>query len=168
MAELDNQRIFQYDKNELRKIATVIRKMGDEAKDQAKQVTGNLVEFVVGEIKEAAEFHPRPKQARKIANGVRISKSSTIGEFGLGFASQRFSGGATTQLNEGQSAGQLGILAGVEFGARKQKQFLPRTPRFGIRGNEGYFIWRTMRRVQPQIIAKWEDAFASVVSEWDK
>ena len=168
MAEIDGQRVFQYDKNELRQIASVIRKMGDEAKDQAKQVTGTLVDFVVKEIKETAESHPRPKQARRIAQGVRISKSSVIGEFGLGFASQRFSGGATTQLNEGKSQGQKGILAGVEFGALRQKQFLPRTPRFGIRGNTGTFIWPTMRRVQPQIIAKWEDAFSKVVREWDK
>lgn len=168
MAAIDEQRVFQYDKGELRKIAGVIRKMGDEAKEQAKQVSGSLVDFVVKEIKEAAEGHPRPKQARKIAQGVRITKSSVIGEFGLGFAAQRFSGGATTQLNEGSSAGQKGILAGVEFGARKQKQFLARTPRFGLRGNAGTFIWPTMRRVQPEIIARWETAFGDIVKEWNK
>lgn len=168
MALSDEQRVFQYDKGELRKIALVIRKMGDEAKDQARSVTGTLVDFAVKEIKSAAQTHPRPKQASRIAQGVRISKSSVVGEFGLGFASQRFSGGATTQLNEGDSRGQKGILAGVEFGARKQKQFLPRTPKFGIRGNTGYFIWPTMRRIQPEVIKKWEEAFGKVVKEWDK
>jgi hypothetical protein len=165
---LDDQRVFQYDKKELRQIAAVIRKMGDEAKVQAREVTSNLVDFVVGEIKNAANSHPRPRQAKKIADGVRISKSSVIGEFGIGFAAQRFSGGATTQLNEGSSKGQLGILAGVEFGAKRQKQFLPRTPRFGLRGNTGTFIWPTMRRVQPEIIKKWEESFNLVVKEWDK
>ena len=168
MAIVDEQRVFQYDKGELRKIALVIRKMGDEAKDQAKSVTGSLVDFAVQEIKSAAASHPRPKQATRIAQGIRISKSSVVGEFGLGFASQRFSGGATTQLNEGNSKGLKGILAGVEFGARKQKQFLPRTPKFGLRGNTGYFIWPTMRRIQPEIIKKWEEAFGLVVKEWDK
>ena len=162
----DSQRVFQYDKLELKKIASVIRKMGDEAKDQARDVTGNLVDFVVGEIKQAAEGYPRPKQSRKIAQGIRISKSSVIGEFGIGFASQRFSGGATTQLREG-STPTNGILAGVEFGARKQKHFLPRTPQFGLRGNRGYFIWPTMRRVQPEIIRKWEEAFKEVIGKWD-
>ena len=145
----DFQRAFQYDKRELRQIASVIRKMGDEAKEQARAVTSSLVDFAVKEIKSAAASHPRPKQAQKIAAGVRISKSSVIGEFGLGFAGQRFSGGATTQLNEGRSAGQKGILAGVEFGAIRQKQFLARTPKFGLRGNTGTFIWPTVRRIQP-------------------
>lgn len=167
MAELNSdQRVFQYDKSELRKIASAIRKMGDEAQNQARLITGNLVEFATNEIKSAAAASPRSKQAQRIADGVKISKTSVIGEFSLGFASQRFSGGATTQLNEGNSGGK-GILAGVEFGAVKQKQFLPRTPAFGIRGNEGYFIWPTLRRIQPDIINKWESSFAKVLAEWD-
>ena len=162
-----NQRVIQYDKGELRKISSVIRKMGDEAKDQARAVTSSLTDYAVSEIKVAAGQHPRPKQAKRIAEGIRISKSSVIGEFGMGFASQRFSGGATTQLREG-SQPTNGILAGVEFGARKVKHFLPRTPRFGLRGNAGYFIWPTMRKIQPEIIKRWEDAFSLVVKEWDK
>jgi hypothetical protein len=164
----DFQRAFQYDKRELRQIASVIRKMGDEAKEQARAVTSSLVDFAVKEIKSAAASHPRPKQAQKIAAGVRISKSSVIGEFGLGFAGQRFSGGATTQLNEGRSAGQKGILAGVEFGAIRQKQFLARTPKFGLRGNTGTFIWPTLRRIQPQLIKQWENGISKVIKEWDK
>jgi hypothetical protein len=164
----EEQRIFEYNKGEINKIAKVIRKLGDEAKEQARQISSDLVDFAVSEIKTAANSHPRPKQAKRIAEGVRISKSSVVGEFGLGFASQRFSGGATTQLNEGKSAGQLGILAGVEFGARRQKQFLTRTPRFGLRGNTGTFIWPTLRRIQPDLIAKWEQRFDIIAKEWDK
>lgn len=162
----DGQRVFQYDKGELNKIARVIRKMGDEAKDQARQVTGTLVDFATKEIKSAAGRHPRPKQATRIADGIRISKSSVIGEFSMGYAAQRFSGGATTQLNEGFGGGR-GILAGVEFGAKKQKQFLARTPAFGIRGNAGSFIWPTLRRIQPEIIKKWELGFNEILKEWN-
>jgi hypothetical protein len=168
MAELMNdQRVFSYDKKELRAIAMVIRKMGEEAAEQARSITGNLVDFAVGEIKQAAGNHPRPKQARKIADGIRISKKSVIGEFSMGFASQRFSGGATTQLREGRTPTN-GILAGVEFGSDKLKQFLARTPKFGIKGNEGYFIWPTMRRIQPEIVKKWENSFSEILKEWDK
>ncbi len=142
--------------------------MGDEGKEQARKASNNLVDFAVAEIKSAASSHPRPKQAKRIADGVRISKSSVVGEFGLGFAGQRFSGGATTQLNEGKTRGLKGILAGVEFGARWQKQFLPRTARFGLKGNTGTFIWPTLRKIQPEIIKKWEESFALVVKEWDK
>lgn len=164
---IDEQRVFQYDKGELRKIASVIRKMGDEAKDQARGVSGELVEFAVKEIQSAARRTARPKQATRIADGIKISKTSVIGEFSIGFASQRFSGGATTQLREGRTPTNA-ILAGVEFGSDNLKQFLRRTPRFGVKGNEGYFIWPTMRRIQPDIIKKWESAFGDVVKEWDK
>ena len=140
--------------------------MGDEAKDQARAVTGDLVDFVVGEIKQSAQQHPRPRQATKIANSIKISKSSVVGEFGIGFASQRFSGGATTQLREGRTPTNA-ILAGVEFGSDKLKQFLARTPRFGLRGNTGTFIWPTMRKVQPQIIKKWEESFSNIIEKWD-
>lgn len=167
MATFDNsQRVFQYDKGELRKIANVIRKMGDEAKEQARNVTGTLVDFVVGEIRSAAKSHPRPRQATRIADGIKISKSSVVGEFGIGFASQKFSGGATTQLREGKIPTNA-ILAGVEFGSNKIKHFLPRTPKYGPRGNAGYFIWNTMRKVQPDIIKRWEEGFSQVVEKWD-
>lgn len=161
------QRVIQYDAKEIRRIASVIRKMGDEAKDQAREVTGGLVDFAVKEIQSAARGYPRPKQATRIADGIRISKSSTVGEFGIGFASIKFSGGATSQLREGKQATNA-ILAGVEFGSNNLKQFLPRTPKFGKRGNTGYFIWPTMRRIQPDIIKKWEEAFSKVIKEWDK
>ena len=161
------QRVIQYDTKELRRISSVIRKMGEEAKDQAQEVTSSLTEYAVKEIQSEARNYPRPKQATRIADGIRISKSSVVGEFGIGFASIRFSGGATSQLREG-STPTNGILAGIEFGARKQKHFLPRTSRFGLRGNTGYYIWPTLRRIQPEIIQKWEDAFSKVVKEWDK
>jgi hypothetical protein len=168
MADIDyGQRVFQYDKGELRRIAAVIRKMGDEAKDQARSITGNLVEYATNQIKQAASDAPNPKQARRIAEGVRISKSSVVGEFGLGFASQKFSGGATTQLNNTTGSGP-GILAGVEFGAKRLPNFPARTPKFGLRGSRGYFIWPTLRRIQPEIIRQWEEAFSDVVKEWDK
>ncbi len=164
----DSQRIFQYDKKELNKIALVIRRMGEEAKDQAREVTGELVDFAVGQIKEAARAYPRPKQSTRIADGIKISKSSVIGEFGLGFASQKFSGGATTQLREGRTPTN-GILAGIEFGSDKIKHFLNRTPMFGGGpGSTGYFIWPTMRKIQPDIVKKWEEGFSKVAAEWDK
>lgn len=163
-AEVD--RVFQYDKGELRKIIFAMKNMDEQSALEAKATTNKLVEYAVSEIKEAASSHPRPKQARRIADGVRISKSSRIGEFSLGFAGQKFSGGATTQLNEQRGSGK-GILAGVEFGSNNLKQFQARTPAFGPRGNKGYFIWNTLRRIQPQIIRQWEDSFAKIYKKWD-
>jgi hypothetical protein len=92
---------------------------------------------------------------RRVAEGVRISKSSKIGELSYGFASQRFSGGATTQK----------LWAGLEFGSNRYRQFPRRTPNRG-RGNSGYFIYPTLRKIQPELIRKWEEAFAAIVKKW--
>jgi len=166
MSQFAEERVFQYDKGELRKIIFAMKNMDEQSVLEAKEATGKLVEYAVNEIKQAASDHPRPKQARRIAEGVRISKSSRIGEFSLGFAGQKFSGGATTQLNEQRGSGR-GILAGVEFGSNNLKQFQARTPTFGPRGNKGYFIWNTLRRIQPEIIKQWEESFAKIYKKWD-
>lgn len=165
--DFNAERVFQYDKGELRKIIFAMKNMSEEAAAQAKQQTGELVEYAVKEIKNAASSHPHPRQATRIASGVRISKSSKIGEFSLGFAGQKFSGGATTQLNVDRGSGP-GILAGVEFGSNKLPNFQARTPKFGKRGNQGYFIWNTLRAIQPKIVSEWEQSFAQVYKEWDK
>ena len=168
MSDFDpTQRVIQYDARELRKISSVIRKMGEEASEQARDATSTLTTYAVTQIKSAASSAPASKQARRIAEGVRISKTSVMGEFGLGFAAQKFSGGATTQLNNDTGSGK-GILAGVEFGSTKLKNFPARTPKFGLRGSRGYFIWPTLRRIQPEIIRRWEEAFTKIVKEWDR
>jgi hypothetical protein len=163
---MDEERVFKYDKGELRKIIFAMKNMDEESQAQAKAATSKIVEYAVDKIKDAASSHPRPKQAQRIADGVRISKSSRIGEFSLGFAGQKFSGGATTQLNNDRGSGP-GILAGVEFGSNKIKHFQARTPKFGIKGNKGYFIWNTLRTIQPKLVSDWEESFAQIYKKWD-
>lgn len=158
--------VIAYDPKELKKIATVIRKMDDEAQNQAREITSFSVDYAVKEITNAANGSPAPKQARKIAAGITKSKTSVLGEFSIGFARQKFSGGATTQLNKGRDKGP-GILAGVEFGSKQYKRFPRRSPVFGGKGSEGYFIFPTLRRIQPQILRKWEESFAKIAKEWN-
>ncbi len=78
-----------------------------------------------------------------------------IGEFSYGFASQRFSGGGSTQK----------LWAGYEFGSNRLRQFPRRTPSKG-RGNAGYFIYPTLRKIQPELINKWEQSFDRIIKEW--
>jgi hypothetical protein len=166
-SDLQGERNFiAYDKKDLRAITKAFKGMSDEAIDQAKKESGNLAQFAGDRIRAAAGSAPNPLVAKRIADGVRISKSSKIGELSFGFASQKFSGGATTQWNVGTKGGN-GLLAGAEFGAKKNKQFPPRSPRYGKRGNEGYFIYPTLRAIQPQLIAQWEEAFSKILKEWD-
>jgi hypothetical protein len=143
-----------YDKAELRAILRAFKNMDDEAVSKAKEVSGGLASYLQGKIVSAADrgFN---KQAKRIASGSRVAKSSKIGEISFGFASQKFSGGGTTQQ----------LWGGYEFGSNKYKQFPVWSGSFG-RGSKGYFIYPTLREEQPNIIRQWESAFDTILKEW--
>jgi hypothetical protein len=131
--------------------------MSDEAVEAAKAESSNLAEYAAGQIKIAAATRTvSGTAARRIADGVKVSKTSKLGEFSYGFARQKFSGGGST----------LDLLYGMEFGSNRFKQFPKRTPNKG-RGNSGYFIYPTLRQIQPQLVQKWEEAFSKILKEWD-
>ena len=144
---------ISYEKRDLMAIVKVLKAMDDEATNQAKQESGAIAEFAQGKIKERASG--RGVVASRIADGSRVSKSSKIGEISFGFATQRFSGGATTQM----------LWAGTEFGSNKFKQFPIWSGSTG-RGSTGWFIYPTLRAIQPEIINKWENAFDKILKEW--
>lgn len=146
-----------YDKEELRSITRAFKAMDDEAVAAAKTGSNNLAQYAADQIKETAFGRTVAAAAvKRVAEGVKVSKSSKIGEFSYGFASQRFSGGGTTQK----------LWPGLEFGSNRFKQFPNRTPSFG-RGNAGYFIYPTLRKIQPELIKQWETLFAGILGKWD-
>ena len=146
-----------YDKSDLRGITRAFKGMSDEAVEAAKKESSNLAEFAADRIKIAAATRlVSGSAARRIADGVKVSKTSKIGEFSYGFARQKFSGGGST----------LDLLYGMEFGSNRFKQFPKRTPNKG-RGNSGYFIYPTLRQIQPELVRKWEEAFSGILKEWD-
>jgi hypothetical protein len=148
---------ISYDRAELRSIVKAFKAMDDEAVDQAKRASNALATFAADKIKATAYGRTVASEAvRRVAEGVRVSKSSKIGEFSYGFAGQRFSGGGTTQI----------LWPGLEFGSNRFKQFPRRTPNRG-RGNSGYFIYPTLRQIQPELVRQWEDAFSKILKEWD-
>jgi hypothetical protein len=148
---------ISYDRAELRSIVKAFKAMDDEAVNQAKRASNALATFAADKIKATAYGRTVASEAvRRVAEGVRVSKSSKIGEFSYGFAGQRFSGGGTTQI----------LWPGLEFGSNRFKQFPRRTPNRG-RGNSGYFIYPTLRQIQPELVRQWEDAFSKILKEWD-
>lgn len=148
---------ISYDRRELRSIMAAFKAMDDESIDAAKRESNALAQFAADRIKIAARTRFVSADAvQRVADGVRVSKSSKIGEFSYGFASQRFSGGGTTQI----------LWPGLEFGSNRFKQFPRRTPSKG-RGNSGYFIYPTLRQIQPELVRKWEDAFSRILKKWD-
>lgn len=125
--------------------------MDQEAIDQAKKESSALAQFAADKIKDAGYGRTvSGKAVQRVVDGVRVSKSSKIGELSYGFASQRFSGGATTQM----------LWGGLEFGSNKYKQF-------PTRNKSGYFIYPTLKQIQPQLVNQWENSFSAILEKWD-
>jgi hypothetical protein len=144
-----------YDKAELRSIIRSFKAMDAEALDQAKEVSSELADFVKQRVSVTAG--QRNNRASKIiADGATVKKSSKIGEISYGFARQKLSGGGTTQQ----------VWAGYEFGSNRYKQFPVWSGREG-RGSRGWFIYPTLRSVQPDIVKKWEEAFSKIIRKYD-
>jgi len=149
---------ISYDKRELRSIIGAFKAMDDEAIDQARKQSSALATYAANEIKAYSLGRVFGQAAvTRIVEGVKISKSSKIGELSYGFASQRFSGGAATR----------DLWAGYEFGSNRFRQFPRRTPNKG-RGNSGYFIYPTLRKIQPELVRQWQEAFSDILKKWSK
>jgi hypothetical protein len=142
-----------YDKADLRRVLGSFKAMSEEATIQAKQESSALAEFAQSKIVDAAAT--RGTGAIRVALGARVSKSSKIGEISFGFASQKFSGGGTTQQ----------LWGGLEFGSNTKKQFPVWSGKQG-RGSRGWFIYPTLREIQPELIEKWEYAFDKILKEF--
>jgi hypothetical protein len=143
------------DQAQLRAVFKALKNMDDEATVEAKRQSGALAEYARGEVISKATSLQSSKVAGRIAQGSKVKKSSKIGEITYGFASQKFSGGASTR----------DIWGGSEFGSNKYKQFPVWSGREG-RGSKGWFIYPTLRRIQPEIVARWTESFTKVLKEW--
>lgn len=146
-----------FDQTELRALFRALKAMDDEGQVQAKEISGGLASYLKDKITITARGRGQDsKAATRIAEGSRVKKSSKIGELSIGFASQRFSGGGTTQM----------LWGGNEFGSNKYKQFPVWSGREG-RGSKGWFIYPTLRKEQPYIVKEWEAGFAKIARKWD-
>ena len=159
--------LIVYDKRELASFAKVIRNMSDIAVQETKRRVGELAQKELTEIRRIASS--RGKVADRIAQGGKVKKSSLLGEISFGFASQKFSGGATTQFNtrNDTKGNRLGIGAAHEFGSKNYPQFprwsgpMPKGP-----GSRGWFIYPTIRQLQPTIIKEFEDVILEIKKEF--
>ena len=145
-----------YNRNDIRDILKAFKVMDEQATEEARIQSAALATYAAEEIKTAARGRTKAGAvAQRVADGVSISKSSKIGEFKYGFARQKFSGGANTQT----------LWGAVEFGSNKFKQFPAYSGRQG-RGSRGWFIYPTLRRIQPELINRWEAAYNRILDKW--
>ena len=164
---IETQPSIFFSKKELNQIARVFRNMDDITKEKAKQKIQELVGKQLSAIKAAASS--RGKVAQRIADGGQVKKSSLQGELKFGFAGQKFSGGATTQFNTRNDAkgNRKGIGAAIEFGSKNYAQF-PRWsgPMPKGSGSRGWFIYPTIRHLQPTIIKEFEEIILEIRKDW--
>jgi len=147
-----------YDRRELAQLIKAFKAMDAEATKVAAETGFELSKFVSGEVKSAGySRYINPTAVRRIVDGVSVSKTSKVGQVSYGFARQRFSGGGTTRQ----------LWPGFEFGSKRFKQFPTYSGRFG-RGGRGWFIFPTLRRLQPELVRKWEDKFGDILKIWGK
>jgi hypothetical protein len=159
--------LIAYDKRELAQFAKVIRNMSEIAVEETKRRVGELAQRELTEIRRIASS--RGKVADRIAQGGKVKKSSLLGEISFGFASQKFSGGATTQFNtrNDTKGNRTGIGAAHEFGSKNYPQFprwsgpMPKGP-----GSRGWFIYPTVRHLQPDIIKEFEQIILDIRKEF--
>jgi len=144
-----------FDKSELSGVFKALRNMDEKATEEAKRVSGALADYARSEVISTASGLSSRAVASRIAEGARVKKSSKIGEITYGFASQKFSGGATTK----------DIWGGSEFGSNRYKQFPVWSGREG-RGSKGWFIYPTLRKIQPKIVSEWTESFSKILKEW--
>lgn len=144
-----------YDKSDLRKIYAAFKAMDDQAVEEAKKVSNDLAGYLQGKVKQTAG-NAKNAASKRIADGSKVSKSDKTGAVSFGFASQKFSGGGTTQQ----------VWGGYEFGSNKFKQFPVWSGKAKGGGSRGWFIYPTLRVEQPYIVAQWENAFSRILKEF--
>jgi hypothetical protein len=156
-----------YSQKELRQISKVLRTMSEIAVAESKKRVQEIAQRELDAIRAVASG--RGKVAQRIADGGKVKKSSLLGEISFGFASQKFSGGATTQFNTRNDppGNRKGIGAATEFGSAKYPQFprwsgpMPKGP-----GSRGWFIYPTVRALQPTIIKEFEEVILEIRKEF--
>jgi hypothetical protein len=152
-----SEAVSAYSQKELRQLAKAFSLMGDDAISKAKAVSYDLANYAKTEITKAGYQREKSgKAVRKVVDGASVSRSSKTGRLSYGFAGQRFSGGATTQI----------LWRGLEFGSKNYKQFPTWSGRYG-RGSRGWFIYPTLREVQPELTQRWTNEMNNVVKVWD-
>jgi hypothetical protein len=148
-------------------IRKTFSKMDDIAKDDMNRAAQQIAIEAASAVGSALQSTP---QGQAIARSIRVSPKSKTPFFTVG--------GSSVKLRNGTPVGEIAL--GVEFGAyqdrqRKRKgkstdyvgyrQFQPRSPREG-RGNAGYFIFPTLKALQPEITRKWVEQVDRIRREW--
>jgi len=144
--------------SDLRALLNTFNKMGKAANKDLRDASYAIAKDVASELKASAaganSIGGNAFQAQAVAQGIKPRKDR--------LALIKISGKRKV-TSSGASVEDL--LFGAEFGSNRFKQFPRRSPREG-RGNRGYFIFPTLKRLQPKIRKDWVNAVGKVADLW--
>lgn len=151
---------IQMDRQDLRKLSEAFRALDKETNEALRTEVLHLTDYIARTIKTAAEYAPMPNQARLVAETVKARKDR-IPYVVVGGSKRLNVSRKGTPGNPRPKAGEL--LFGSEFGASaksgglvpnatndRQRRFPYWSGRYGW-GSRGYWIFPTLRRLQPKI-----------------
>jgi hypothetical protein len=141
---------------EYKQLLASFNKMDEIAKKDMKDIAKDLAERGAAYAKGSANNAPyNVKQARAVAQSIKVSKSDKAPSFSIG-GRQKVSSSAF-------SAGY--VIMGNEFGSKNYKQFPRRSPKLG-RGNRGWWLYPAMTRFQPTIAREWLKGYEKIRDAW--
>lgn len=148
---LGRQKIeLRVDDADLRALLKSFSKMDDIARNDMRKIAANITEKVVNEVKQEASVNGAVNVNRAVINSIKVNRNDKSPNFSIG--------GTQRVTSIGTKAGEL--IAGVEFGSNRYKQFPSH------RGQQGYFIFPTLKRMQREIIKEWLDGYKIVRDAW--
>ena len=153
--------------SDYRALLKALSLMDKEAQVGLKDDVYSISAWTAQGIKQAGFGHPYyPAQARIVAESVKPARDR-VPTVRVGGSKGRVSGGANAGTllwgNEfGGNRNAFGTLSTFPNGGYK---FPPRTSREG-RGNKGYWIFPTLKDMQPEIKKRWFVAVNKVMDNW--
>lgn len=159
---------------EIRDLLKDLSKMDSESQKQLKDEVASISAWTATQIKHAASDTPYPKQSERIAESIKFNRDR-VPNVTIGGSKGRFSGGSA-----GAKGGRSGdVLFGNEFGAYPTseggrfpnggRRFPFRTPIAPSgKGNTGYWIFPTMRSIQPELSRRWWTAADKIFRHWQR
>jgi hypothetical protein len=141
---------------EYKQLLASFNKMDEIAKKDMKEIAKDLAERGAAYAKGSANSAPyNPKQARAVAQSIKVSKSDKAPSFSIG-----------GRQKVGSSAFSAGyVIMGNEFGSNRYKQFPRRSAKLG-RGNRGWWLYPAMTRFQPTIAREWLKGYEKIRDAW--
>ena len=150
------------DLRQYRGLINAMNKMSKQSTVELKDEVRSISLWVARSIKMEASASPMPKQAEKIARTV-TAKRDRMPSIVIGGSRQRFKNG--TPVGVALIGAEMGATSGFPNGGRRHPY---RSPREG-RGNRGYWIFPTVKALQPEITRRWKQAVERYVfDEWNK